>query len=410
MRSHWPVQELGEIVSIGSGGTPAKSNASFWGGGRPWISAKDLKQRLLRDSIDTLTDEGARNGGTVGPGTLLILVRGMTLFKRVPIGLVARDLSFNQDIKSLAPNSSVDPEFLYWALSALEPYLRRNVDSAGHGTGRLNTEALIACPVPIPPLPEQRRIAEILRTWDEAIEKTERLIEAREKRRNGLLADLQAGRFGLRATDASWVQSTISEVMTLMSRRVEWDEDATYRLITVKRACGGIVMRGDKKGREIKTKDMYEVRAGDFVISKRQVVHGAWAMAGQQFDGTHVSKEYACFQPNPKKLWMPFFDWLSRTQRLRHQALLCSYGVDIEKMVLDMDWLQESRVLIPESIAEQQRIAEVLDCAESEIKLFHRERAALDKQKRGLMQKLLTGEWRVGVAESGMAAKKRAAR
>ena len=122
-------------------------------------------------------------------------------------------------------------------------------------------------------------------------------------------------------------------------------------------------------------------------------------MAGPGFDGAHVSKEYACFEPKVERLWMPFFDWLSRTARLRHQALLCSYGVDIEKMVLDMDWLQESRVLIPASLDQQKRIANVLDCAASEIKLLYRERDALEKQKRGLLRKLLTGEWRVAVAE-----------
>lgn len=292
---------------------------------------------------------------------------------------------------------------------------RQLIQAMATGTSQsmknISQEAFSSLPLTLPPLPEQRRIAEILRTWDEAIEKTERLIAAKEKRRDALLIDLENGRFGPAKSRARWVAVTVADIMSLASRRVDWDERATYRLITVKRASGGIVFRGDKLGSEIKTKDMYEVRAGDFVISKRQVVHGAWAMATPTHDRTHVSKEYACFEPRGGKLWMPFFGWLSRTKRLRHIALLCSYGVDIEKMVLDMDWLQESRVLIPEFVTEQKRIAEVLDCAELEIDLLRRERDTLDTQKRGLMQKLLTGEWRVAVDGPVAApAKKRVAR
>ena len=82
---------------------------------------------------------------------------------------------------------------------------------------------------------------------------------------------------------------------------------------------------------------MYTVCAGDFLISKRQVVHGAWAMVMPEFDGGHVSKEYACLRAKPGKLsGRPHFDWLSRTERLQHEAFICSYGVDIEKMVLDV--------------------------------------------------------------------------
>jgi hypothetical protein len=101
----------------------------------------------------------------------------------------------------------------------------------------------------------------------------------------------------------------------------------------------------------------------------------------------------------PGKLWMPYFDWLSRTERLQHEAFICSYGVDIEKMVLNVDWLLQTPLLLPRSIETQKAMAAGLDCLQREVQLLQAQMEALNKQKRGLMQKLLTGEWRVPVRE-----------
>lgn len=380
-----------------TGSTPPTRDLANFGGTIPFATPRDLgKGRYVNRCQRTLTNDGLQRAKSLPAGVVLVTCIGATIGK---MGIAGRPLATNQQINAILSTSHlVDAEFIFDALQMQVGNLRALAGT--QAVPIVNKSTLEEFALELPPLPEQRRIAKILRTWDEAIEKAERLIEASERRRHALLADLEQGRFGNGTPQAEWVSTTIQEVMTLASRRVAWDEDATYRLITVKRACGGLIFRGDRKGSEIKTKDMYQVRAGDFVISKRQVVHGAWAMATNEFDGTHVSKEYACFEPITNKLWMPFFGWLSRTKRLRHQALLCSYGVDIEKMVLDMDWLQESRIMIPASIDEQKRIAEVLDCAEREITLLYGERDALEKQKRGLMQKLLTGEWRLAVADT----------
>lgn len=127
-------------------------------------------------------------------------------------------------------------------------------------------------------------------------------------------------------------------------------------------------------------------------------------MARDAFDDTHVSKEYACLRARPGRLWMPYLDWLSRTPRLKHEALRCSYGVDPEKMVLNLDWLLKTPLVLPASVERQQKLSALLDVAEEEITLLARKRDALAKQKRGLMQKLLTGEWPVAVLKSKEAA------
>jgi len=293
-------------------------------------------------------------------------------------------------------------EFLaYQAGSAYGKQYFQSCSKQSTNLASINSTQLRQFPLLLPTIAEQRAIVAILSVWDEAIDGLDALIAAKKRYIRGMLASCVSDARNIAANDA-WNKTTIGDVTTLVQQRVTWDEDATYRLITVRRGCGGLAFRGDRKGREILTKEMYTVRSGDFLISKRQVVHGAWAMVPSDFDGSHVSKEYACLRAKPDKLWMPYFDWLSRTERLQHEAFICSYGVDIEKMVLNIDWLLQTPLLLPRSIDTQKRMATGLDCLHHEIQLLKQQLEAIQKQKRGLMQKLLTGEWRVPVRDGNV--------
>jgi type I restriction enzyme, S subunit len=160
----WKDTTFGEIIDPQSGGTPSKANPVYWNGTIPWVSAKDMKRLFLEDTEDHITaaavDDGAKQ---VPAGTVLVLTRGMTLLNDVPICVLRRDMSFNQDVKALRPKGDLDGRFLPHLLEGHKQRLLRIVDLAGHGTGRLNTERLKALDVMLPPLPaEQRRIADCL--------------------------------------------------------------------------------------------------------------------------------------------------------------------------------------------------------------------------------------------------------
>ncbi|WP_046484792.1 restriction endonuclease subunit S [Pseudomonas veronii] len=115
----WKILELGELAKFTSGGTPSKSNDSYWGGSHPWISGKDLKQHYLSTSIDMLTDEGFGSTNKAPAGSTLVLVRGMTLLKDFPVGFATRPLAFNQDLKALIPEKNIDGLFLSFLLGKL---------------------------------------------------------------------------------------------------------------------------------------------------------------------------------------------------------------------------------------------------------------------------------------------------
>ncbi|MEZ4321139.1 MAG: restriction endonuclease subunit S [Myxococcota bacterium] len=163
MSTSWPTIPLSKTGKWLSGGTPARKNEAFWGGSIPWIGTKDLKGFDLVDSSEYITDEAAADGARViEPGAVLFVTRGMSLAKEFRVGVAGVRLSFNQDVKAIVPRKDIDGRFLAWFLVASERDILARVDTASHGTKRLPLERIEGLPVPLPPLPEQRRIAAIL--------------------------------------------------------------------------------------------------------------------------------------------------------------------------------------------------------------------------------------------------------
>ena len=121
-------------------------------------------------------------------------------------------------------------------------------------------------------------------------------------------------------------------------------------------------------------------------------------MVPESFEGFGVSDEYdVLVNRDPKTLDMRFFNYLSQTRRLWHMAYLASNGVHIEKLIFDFDDFAKEKIKIPPTMAEQEKIVAVLSACDREIDLLQKQLDALKEQKRGLMQKLLTGEVRVKV-------------
>jgi len=173
--------KLADVSEMWSGGTPSKDRADYWDGDVPWVSAKDMKERRLRDAEDHITRSGLATASRIAPLTAtLMLVRGMTLLDDVPICSLTREMAFNQDVKAIVPNEEIDPDYLTYALLAAKPELLSMVELAGHGTGRLPTDRLKALEIPLPPMAEQRSVAHILGTLDDKIELSRRINETLE--------------------------------------------------------------------------------------------------------------------------------------------------------------------------------------------------------------------------------------
>jgi len=174
------VQPLGEVADLLSGGTPSKSTPAFWTGEIPWLTPKDMGNW-------TGTTEEAVSHSAIGNGTrlappeaLFIAVRGMSLHNEIRIVRARKAIAFNQDIKAVVPREGIHPDYLFQVLVSKKPELLGLVESAGHGTGRLPTDQLLALEIPRFDQKAEMAIAEFIGALDDKIELNRQMNETLE--------------------------------------------------------------------------------------------------------------------------------------------------------------------------------------------------------------------------------------
>jgi len=159
----WERRPLADCVVFRSGGTPSKARSEYWEGNIPWVSSGEMTETRLYDTPLHVSREAAEDRSTLVPaGTILAVVRGMSLAKEFRVAVVGRDMTFNQDLKALIVGSDVDSEFLFHSLFAQREYVRDLATEASHGTKKLDTAVLERLPIFVPPPRLQRRFREIM--------------------------------------------------------------------------------------------------------------------------------------------------------------------------------------------------------------------------------------------------------
>jgi len=170
----WTDKPLKDVCEFSSGGTPSKTNSSYWTGAIPWISGRDMKSTQLFDSQLHISKAAVDGSATrLAPtGSLLVLVRGMGLAHGAQVAELMAPCTFNQDIKGIHPNPDLMPRYLVFMLRHQINSSSNVLSSAAHGTLKVNTEAMKALRIFIPP-PEQQN--QIVAKIDALKEDTERL-------------------------------------------------------------------------------------------------------------------------------------------------------------------------------------------------------------------------------------------
>lgn len=250
---------------------------------------------------------------------------------------------------------------------------------------------------PIPPLPEQQKIVEIINTWDKAIEKQSQLIEKLELRKKGLMQQLLTAKKRLPGYSDSWKRIKYYNILTETHRSLKWDENELYDLISVRRRSGGVFHRESLYGYEIKTKNLRPALEGDFLISKMQIVHGASGVVPKQLSGMKISGSYiALVAKDPQELNINYFNLWSQMPLFYRQTFISSNGVHIEKMTFDLETFMSLSMDLP-PIEEQNKIVTIISSACKDIELAKQKLELFRQQKHGLMQQLLTGKKRVNI-------------
>ncbi|HDU2614251.1 TPA: restriction endonuclease subunit S [Enterococcus faecalis] len=176
----------------------------------------------------------------------------------------------------------------------------------------------------------------------------------------------------------------LGDLLNEVKRPVKIEDHKEYQLVTVKRRNGGVVSRGNFKGKNILVKNYFVLKKNDYLISKRQVVHGANGIVPENMDGAVVSNEYLVSVGN-ESIKTDYLTIISQLPQMYKLFFLSSYGIDIEKLVFNVEDWKKRTMLVP-NIDEQVKIASFFKIIDDTITLHQRKLEQLKELKKAYLQ------------------------
>lgn len=385
---------LGNIAKMSSGGTPSRTVGSYWNGEIPWVKTTQIQNCIInKEDIDEfITEAGLKKSSAklVPPGTIVLAMIGQGK-TRGQVGYLTFEACTNQNAATIICGKQCDAWFLYQYL--LFNYKNIRALSNSSGQGNLNLRLVEIIPILLPPLPEQKAIADVLSTWDAAIEKTERLIKAKERRFRGLMQGL-IGQDG--SVSKGWRSVKLGELFGEVVRKVGEKTLTPYSIS----AGTGFVSQREKWGKDIsgaQYKSYTHLKAGEFSYNKGNSKRYKQGCVYLLKEGEIcVPNVFISFKPKTKNIIPEFYEHYFMGDY--HAAELKRYITSGARAdgLLNLNKKDFFKILVPcPSADEQKSISGVLSVSHREIEVLRGLLEQYKTQKRGLMQKLLTGEWRV---------------
>jgi type I restriction enzyme, S subunit len=405
----WNFKKISDIGKVVGGGTPDTSKEEYWGNGTiPWYSIEEFDDTeiFVEKSEKNITEQSIQDSST----TLLPI--GSVIFSSYgTVGSCAVNLSpvaTSQNFHNIICNKTHNNLFLLYALK----FHKRRIKRLSQVTTfeKIIKEHFESLEFPFPDdEKEEEEIGSIIHNVDSLIVIQNAILKQFQKLKKGLIQKLVSEGIGHKKfrtvnlgkkflsvkIPETWKIFEFEKILNAEKNKIELNDSKTYTRITVKRRHEGVVLRDKPLGKDILVKNQFKVRAGDFVISKRQIIWNACGIIPQEFHGAVVSNEYSNFS-GTELLDIRYLDLFAQTRLFQQTIAVTTQGVDVEKYIfLDNEWLK-LKMPIPE-IDEQRKIISIIEKIQSKINITQEYKNNLDKLKKGLMQQLLTGKKRVNI-------------
>ncbi|NIH07207.1 MULTISPECIES: restriction endonuclease subunit S [Providencia] len=393
----WKLSTIEEISNVSSGGTPSRKNDAYWNGNIPWVTTAEVQFKVIEDTSEKITEEGLANSSAklFPVDTILMAMygQGKTRGQVAKLGIEA---STNQACAAIVLHPGYEVDYYYQFLVSQYENIREMANSGGQEN--LSGGIVKSIQVPVPPLPEQKKIAQILSTWDKAITTTEQLLTNSQQQKKALMQQLLTGKKRLMDKNGDrfsgeWKATAVAAF--IKESRVPGSTGDIAKKITVKLYGNGVVAKDEKRSGSESTK-YYRRSAGQFIYSKLDFLNGAFGIIPEELDGYESTLDLPAFDflGNVNVEWFTYY--VSREEFYSSNLGLANGGRKARR-VNPNDLL---RIKIPTpSLEEQQKIAAVLSCADQEITALQHKLEALKQEKKALMQQLLTGKRRVQLNE-----------
>ena len=374
--SEWVRKRLDAVGSVVTGSTPPTAVRAYYGHDKMFVSPADLGEtKYIGSTAKMLSLAGFARSRRIPAGATLFVCIGSTIGK---VGLAADELATNQQINAVIPNGQVEEDFLYYAACTLSARVRQRASE--QAVPLVNKTDFSAFEIPLPPKPEQRKIAGALNDADSAITTLERLIAKKRDTKQGMAQRLLTARSRLSGFSAPWQTRTLDELLS-------YEQPTPFLVRTTKQLERGRVP---------------VLTAGKtFVLGYTNENHGIYrAHPVIIFDDFTTASKFVNFDFKAKSSAMKILSARNGiSPRFVYERMqLISVPLGEHKR----HWISEYRQLkidVPEA-KEQEAIARVLQDAEAEIAVLSQKLTKMCDLRQGMLQVLLSGRIRLPAVEA----------
>lgn len=387
----WSVKKLENCILSFSGGTPSANNSDYYEKGTiPFIRSGEISQDFTELFI---TEKGLKESSAkiVEKGDLLLALYGANSGET---SICKIHGAINQAILCIRMKNDnlryLENIFIFYKNRILQKYLQG-------GQGNLSAEIVKSLCFKFPPLAEQEKIAEILGTWDTAIEKLSALIEQKKQLKKGLMQRLLTGKQRLPGFSAPWSVKKLGEMGKFVSGGTPDTEKPEYW-------NGDIIWLTPSEITKLPTRFVSD---SERKITKEGLKNSSAVLlpVGSLIVCTRATVGDCCINIKKVSTNQGFKNLIPENNNIDFlYYLVSSHKTDLIRKACGSTFLEISKHDIEKlkysipTLPEQEKIADILSKADEEIALLTRKLSALKTQKTGLMQKLLTGQIRVKVA------------
>ncbi|HAV4458148.1 TPA: restriction endonuclease subunit S [Acinetobacter baumannii] len=202
---HWKLVPLKYLCSFSGGGTPTKDNLTYWTNGNiPWVSPKDMKTFLIKETQDYITEKAVKESSTnmVEPNSLLIVVRSGILQRTIPIAINIVPVTMNQDMKALKFGQRILVEYVANLIHGNTQQLLLEWSKEGATVESIEHEYLANSIIPVPPIEEQEEIIQHidneLKLFKQLENNANKAIQLMQERRTALISAAVTGKIDVR--------------------------------------------------------------------------------------------------------------------------------------------------------------------------------------------------------------------
>lgn len=382
------IKRLGDIAKISSGSTPARNNQDFWNGDIPWVSTGELSSGFVNETREHVSLRAVHETSLklLKPGTLLMAMYGHGKTR----GIVARlniTATTNQACASIEIKKD-EPSYVYYFLQFRYELIRKL--SNGGSQENLSTEIIKKIKISLPPIAEQRKIAEILSTQDRIIELKTKLLEEKKRLKKYLCQTLLSGKRRFSSFSDKWKQNPLSDFLT--ESRLRGSNGKTAKKLTVKLWGKGVTGKIETLSGSENTAYFRRTK-GQFIYSKLDFLNGAFGIIPDELDGYESTIDLPAFDVHHINTEFLLLCVSDAAFYKRNGAI--ANGGRKAKRINPNDFL--SFCINHPSLSEQTSIVDVFRRVNEVIALCENEIKQEQFKKKALMQQLLTGKIRVKV-------------